>query len=83
MQCSDLSGVQGRRCGPAQPLAVLASMGQASPSSFLQNLPFEGGENGQHCSHRTPGRRGQIQRFGQRDETDAEMVQFLQCRADP
>ena len=52
-------------------------MGQAGPSSFLQNLPFERGEYGEQASHRSPGRRGQIQRFGQRHEADAEMLQFL------
>jgi hypothetical protein len=35
------------------------------------------GKNGQQGGHGSTGRRGQIQRFGQRDETDAEMVQFL------
>jgi hypothetical protein len=29
--------------GPAQPLAVLSGVGQASPRSFPQNLPFEFG----------------------------------------
>jgi hypothetical protein len=58
-------------------LAVLSGLGQASPGSFLQNLPFEGGENGQHCSHRTPGRGRQIQRLGQRYETHAEIFQLV------
>jgi hypothetical protein len=48
MQFPDFRSVYGRRCWPPQPFPVLPCMGQASPSSFLQNLPLEGGENGEH-----------------------------------
>ncbi len=70
--------MDGGGCGTAQLLAVLACVGQASARSFLQNLPLEGGENGQHGRHRPSGGRGQIQRLGQRYETHSEMLQFLE-----
>ena len=54
-----------RGCGPAQPFAVLLGMGQSSPSSFPQNLPFELSENRQKSGHRSTGGRGQVQRLGQ------------------
>ena len=53
-------------------------MGQAGPSSFPQNFPFELGENSEQAGHRTPGGRSQIQRLGQRHEADAEMLQLLE-----
>ena len=46
MQSPDLGRVRGCRCWPAQTLAVLPGVGQASPSSFPQNLPFKLGEYG-------------------------------------
>ena len=46
-QRSDFNGL-GRRCGrPTQSLPVLPGMGQAGAHPFLQNLPFERGENRQ------------------------------------
>jgi phage tail protein X len=70
--------MEGRRCRPTQPFAVLPGVGQASPNSFPQDLPFELGENGEQACHRSTGRSGQVQGLGQRNETDAEMIQFLQ-----
>jgi hypothetical protein len=35
--------VEGRRCGPAQALAVLAGMCQARADSFPEDFPFEFG----------------------------------------
>ena len=67
----------GRARGPAQPFPVLTGMGQASLGPFPQDFSFELGEDRQQAGHGPSGRRGQIQRFGQRDETDAKMVQFL------
>ena len=80
MQFPDLGSLEARSRRPAQSFAVLPGVRQASPSSFPQNLPFELGEDRQQAGHRATGRRGQIQRLGQRDETDAEMLQFLKCR---
>ena len=77
MQFPDLGSVHGRCCRPAQPFAVLPSVGQASASSLPQDLPFELGENGQQPRHRSTGRRSQVQRLGQRHETHTEMLQFL------
>jgi hypothetical protein len=64
----------------AQALAVLPSVRQASPSSFPQNLLFELSEYGQQAGHRSTSRRGQIQRLRQRNEADAEVLQFLERR---
>jgi hypothetical protein len=47
MQFPDLRGVPGRSSRPAQLLDVLPGVGQAGAHPFLQNLPFERGENGQ------------------------------------
>lgn len=63
-----------RGLGPAQPLSGLPGVGQASPNPFPENLPLELGKDG----HGTTGRRGQIQRLHQRNETDSQMLQFLE-----
>jgi hypothetical protein len=68
MQPPDLSGLKSSRYRPTQPLAVLPGVGQASPSSFPQNLSFEFGEYGQQAGHGSTGRCGQVQGLGQRNE---------------
>ena len=76
---SDLGGARrGQR--PTQSFAVLPGVGQPSPSSFSQNLPFELSEDGQQTSHRATSRSRQIERLSQRYETDSEMLQFLKRR---
>jgi hypothetical protein len=65
MQFPNLSRLEPRRHWPTQSFAILPSLGQASPSSFPQNLPFKLGEYSEKASHRTSGRCGQIQRLGQ------------------
>ena len=65
-------------CGPAKPLAVLPGMSQSGPHALSQDLALELSEDGQQRGHRATGRRGQVQRLGQRYEADAEMFQFLQ-----
>ena len=62
---------------PTQALAVLPGVRQASTHPLAQDLPFELGEHRQQAGHRATGWCGQIQRFGQRYETDSEMLQFL------
>ena len=57
---------------------VLPGMGQASPDPFPQYVPLESCENGEHLRQGATGRRGQIQSFSQGDETDAEVLQFLE-----
>jgi hypothetical protein len=64
--------------GAAQTLAVLPGMSESSPYAFSEDFALEGSEHCQQPSHRTTGRRGQVQRLGQRYEADAEMLQFLQ-----
>ena len=65
---------------PAQALAILPGLSQASASSLAQDLAFELGEDRPAVLPWRDRGRGQIQRLGQRNETDAEMLQFLQCR---
>ena len=80
MQFPDLSSVDGGSSRSAEPFSILPRMSQASASSLPQNFPFELGEDRQQASHGSTGRRGQIQRLGQRDEADTQMFQFLQRR---
>ncbi|HTS26507.1 MAG TPA: hypothetical protein VMH81_11580 [Bryobacteraceae bacterium] len=65
---------------PAQPLAVLPSVGRAGASSFLQNLSLEGGKNREHGRHCSTGWGREVQRFGERYEPDTEVLQFLERR---
>jgi hypothetical protein len=55
-------------------------MSQASTRSFAQNLAFEPSEDGEQSSHRATGWRSQVESLGQRNETDAKILEFLQCR---
>ncbi len=64
-------------CGPSRLFAVLACVSQASPRSLLQNLPLEGGENGQHGSSGPPGGRGQIHRRGYPKAHEAPPYPYL------
>ena len=64
MQLPDFRSVNGRGCRPTQPFPVLPCMGQASPSSLTQDLPFECGEDGQQAGHRPTRGRSQVQRLG-------------------
>src|SRR5271157_6351977 len=67
-----------RRWRPSQALPVLSGMSQSGANPLAQDLAFELGEYGQQTGHGPTGGRGQVQRFGQRNETDAEMFQFPQ-----
>ena len=42
-----------------------------------RRMVVEGGEYGEHCSHGSTGRGGQVQSFSQRNEPDAQMIEFL------
>ena len=78
MQFPDFPSVYGRGCRPTQPFPVLPRMRQARPGSFAENLSFKLGEYREQASHGATGWRGQIQRFGQGDETDSKMLQFTE-----
>jgi hypothetical protein len=65
LELSYLVGVEGCCKWPAQALAVLAGMRQASADSFPENLPFELGKNGQQGGHGSTAGCRQIQGFGQ------------------
>jgi hypothetical protein len=55
-------------------------MNQASTRSFAQNLAFELSKDGEESSHRATGWRSQIESLGQRNETNAKILEFLQRR---
>lgn len=56
---------------PAKPFAIVPCMSEAGTDSVAQDLRLELGEDGRQRG------RGQIERFGQRYEADAEMFQLL------
>ena len=66
--------------GPAQFLPVLPGVGQAGARSVPQHLSFERGEDGQQSGHGSTGGRREIQRFGEGNETSAQMLQLLESR---
>ena len=55
-------------------------MGQAGADALAQDLAFELGEHGEQPGHGATGGCGQIERFGQRYESYAEMLKFLERR---
>ena len=55
-------------------------MSQTGTDTLAKNLPFELGEHGEQSGHGAAGGGGQIECFGQRDETHSEMLKFLQRR---
>jgi hypothetical protein len=55
-------------------------MGQTGSDALAQDLALKLGKHGEQASHGAAGGRGQIKRFGQRNETHAEMLQLLKCR---
>jgi len=75
----DFSSMCSRGCRSAQFLPVLPGVGQASPNLFRQDFSFEFGKNCEQAGHWL-GPPGQVQCRSQRDETDAEMLQFLKRR---
>src|SRR5215208_3638603 len=67
-------------CGrTAESLAVLPCVGEASAYTLSQDLVFECSKNAEQAGHCPTGWSGQVQRFGQRHETNAEIFQFLEC----
>src|SRR5580704_16516478 len=80
VQSPDLSGVPSRRDWPTQLFAVQPCLNQSGACTLAQDLTFELGEDCQQAGHRATGGRREIERFGQRDEADSEMLQFLKGR---
>lgn len=78
MQLPDLRDVKPCRDRPPQSFTVLPGLSQASTGSLAQNLPFELSEYGEQSGHSSSGRSGQIQSLGQRNEPDAEILEFLE-----
>jgi hypothetical protein len=76
VQFPDLGDVDSRSYWPAQLFTALPCVGQASPSSFPQNLSFELSEYGQQAGYRSTGWCGQVQCLGQGNEPGTKMFQF-------
>jgi hypothetical protein len=53
-------------------------MRQSGAHTFPQNLPFELSKDGQQAGHGSTSGCRQVQRLGQRHETNVEMIEFLQ-----
>ena len=70
-------GFESGREGAAQTLAVLSRMGKFGTDPFAENLSLELGEHSQQSGHGPAGGRSQIESVGERDEADAEVIQFL------
>jgi hypothetical protein len=62
---------------PAKPFAIVPCMSEAGTDSVAQDLRLELGEDGRQRGRGAAGGCGQIERFGQRYEADAEMFQLL------
>lgn len=58
-------------------VARSAARAPGQPSPFPQDLPFELGEDCEQSGHRSTGRGGQVRSFSQRNEPDAQMLEFL------
>ena len=65
LELSHMVGVEGCCEWPAQALAILTCVRQASADSFPENFPLELGKNGQQGGHGSTGGCRQIQGFGQ------------------
>jgi len=59
-------------------LSLRSRFRNAGADSFAEDLMFELREHGKQPGHRAASRRGQIQRFGERYEADAQSGEFLQ-----
>jgi hypothetical protein len=75
----DLPGLLCRGSGSTQFRSFAAGFDESGADAFAEDFVFELGEDRQQSRHRTASWRGQIQRFGQRHETDAEFRQFFEC----
>lgn len=64
----------------AEAFAVSPCVGQAGADALAQDFPLEFSEHREQSGHGAASGYGQIERFGQRNETDSEALQFLQRR---
>jgi hypothetical protein len=77
-QCLHCWGLLRRRPWSPQDSPGRTGLSQPSFDPFTDDLPLELRKHRQHPSHGPPGRRGQIQRFSQRDEAHTELMQSLE-----
>src|SRR5579863_251576 len=78
MEFADLVGAEAGGKRAAQGFAVLPGMSQTGANPLAQDFAFELREDCEHGSHGAAGRSSQVEGLGQRDEADAEMLQFLE-----
>jgi hypothetical protein len=77
VELPDLAGLFSNSHGPAKMLSLEPRFGNARADTFAENFVFEGREYREKASHGATRRRRQIQRFGERNETNAEFGEFL------
>ena len=59
---------------------MLAGVIQTTSHTFAEDVPFELRKHGKQSGHRATGWCSQIERLGERYETDSEMLKLLQRR---
>ena len=64
----------------AEAFALLAGVIQTGTYTLAQNLPLELREHREQTRHRATCWRGQVKCFGERYESDSEMLEFLERR---
>jgi hypothetical protein len=74
----DLSGLLSHRHGPAEVLSLESRFGNARADPFAEDFVFELRKHQEQPGHGAARWRCQIQRFGQRHETNAQLRQFFQ-----
>jgi hypothetical protein len=78
VKLSDLAGFFPHRDRPAEMRALQTRLGNACANPFAEDFVFEVSEDLEQPSHGAPGRCCQIQRFGERYETNAQLRQIFQ-----
>jgi hypothetical protein len=73
VELSDLASLFPNSHGPAEVLSLEPRFGNAGADSFADDLVFKGGEYGQEAGHCAAGRCCQIERFGERYESDTKL----------
>jgi hypothetical protein len=65
------------RYGPAEMFSLQTCFGYACPNSLPEDFVFKGREHREQPGHGAARRRGQIECFRERHESDAQFCQFL------
>ena len=57
---------------------LFTGLRDSRPDSIAKHIALELGKHGKHAGERATARRRHVERLGQRDEPDADSMQFLQ-----